>query len=168
MSQPDPDGTRRPRLMPPAEEAAATEMADWIGRQLDEDERIAREAIHGPDDDGVWKRTDRPSAGYLTDDDVEFDDTEIERDTCRIEGKGITIYDEGGHSKEQAEHIVRHDPARELRRVEAHRLLLAAHARRVHRCVAGEITVDDEDCPIKVALAAPYFDQPGYRQEWRR
>lgn len=164
--QPNLGDARRPRLLPRGADAVATVMADWIKLQFAEDERIARAAI-GPDDDGVWKRTARPAGGFLTDD-GDFDDSEIERDTCRIEGKGIIIYDEGGHSKEQADYIARHDPARELRRLEANRRLLAGHELRLHRCVGGEKTVDDEDCPVKVALAAPYDDQPGYREEWRR
>lgn len=44
-----------------------------------------------------------------------------------IEGDDIVIYDEGGHTSDQAAHIVRHAPAAVLRRCEADRRILTRH-----------------------------------------
>jgi hypothetical protein len=84
------------------------ELADFLHARLDEDEHTARTAFrHGIDpcgmtkpgavDDGVWRQGEHAA------------------DECRIEGAGIVIYDEGGHTAAQAAHIARHDPARVLR-----------------------------------------------------
>ncbi len=45
-----------------------------------------------------------------------------------IEGDGFEIYDEGGHTDEQAAFIAEHDPASVLRTVAAHRKILEEHA----------------------------------------
>lgn len=89
-----------------------------IRAALDETERLAREALSHPTrwhgvqgertgtDDGVW----RAGSGM---------------DECRVEGIGITIYDEGGHSAEQARHIAANNPATVLRLVAGLREIVA-------------------------------------------
>ncbi|MFD9564369.1 DUF6221 family protein [Streptomyces sp. NPDC059994] len=70
-----------------------------------------------------------------------------------------------------AEHIVRHDPARVLREVEAKRRLLAVHRPYVDEpdqaCLGCAGGIMWRSCPVWRALAAVYADRPGYRQEWR-
>lgn len=81
-------------------------------------------------------------------------------------------------------HIIRHDPARELREVTAKRAILAEHAitdwtaygdhmcTRCHR--ERDDAREDEDqctwlewpCPTIRAIATAWSDHPGYRAEW--
>jgi len=49
---------------------------------------------------------------------------------------GMIIYDEGGHTEAEAEHVARHDPARVLRQVQAMREILGEHQQKAN--IAGE------------------------------
>lgn len=91
-------------------------MTDALSRLragLDRDEAIARAAIRtelfrAQPDDGVWEwNSDFPPA--------------------EVGGWGIQIYDEGGHTPEQARHIAENDPSRVLRQVAAIRKVIAEH-----------------------------------------
>lgn len=91
-------------------------MVDWLRSVLDEDEWVARVAIRR---DGVWPHpcvhapgSERPASHELC---------------ARITSDEITIYDEGGHTAEQAIHIARHDPRSVLARVEAELAIVDAH-----------------------------------------
>jgi uncharacterized protein DUF6221 len=127
------------------------DLAVWLRTALDRVEQQAKAAMAHPDDDGRW------TAG------------EGEWQAERIDGAGITIYDEGGHTAEQAVHIAFWDPARELRLVEATRRMLAL--------VLPEDQVDlhdDEQVFYRegmldaLRLTAMWLDdQPGFRDEWR-
>lgn len=136
-----------------------SELVAWLRAQLDEDERLARAATRsgggGEDDDGVWSPAEAGPWGE-----------------ARVEGIGITIYDEGGHTPEQAGHIARHDPARVLREVEAKRRIMEIHhgvegfwpGSPCNGCgYAGDcedpVTEDVNDCPELRALAAVYADR---------
>lgn len=141
--------------------SSVDELVTFLNARYDEEERVAKAALRhgvkyherspGTVDDGVWH-----TEGH------------------RVEGIAITIYDEGGHTEEQAEHIALHDPARVLREVESKRRLL------------DESTGADwlpsnpgDDQPeyaygyaralndVVKMLALPYSDRPGYREEWR-
>ncbi|WP_406735364.1 DUF6221 family protein [Streptomyces sp. NBC_01108] len=80
---------------------------------------------------------------------------------------GVIVASDGDRAEECAngnwtgiaEHIVRHDPARVLREVEAKRQLLDGHTPDYHWCPMG-------DNVLKV-LALPHADHPDYRDEWR-
>ena len=107
-------------------------LTEFLSARLDEDEASARAAtllVDGTSADGVW------STDAL--------DAEV------VSGDGITIYDEGGHSVEQATHIARHDPARVLREVEAKRAIVAEHPEMIG------------------FLAAVYDSHPDYDEAWR-
>lgn len=70
-----------------------------------------------------------------------------------------------------AEHIVRHDPARVLREIEAKRQMVKMHGQ-AHECVSYDwvskeintcMWIDaDEACTTLRLLALPYSDRPGY------
>lgn len=63
----------------------------------------------------------------------------------------------------EREHIVRHDPARVLREVEAKRIIMREHDE--EPC---SVCLDDpEGCPTYRALALPYFGSAGYNESWR-
>jgi sRNA-binding protein len=142
------------------------DLADKLTKALNDEERIALAALfhpgkYDPDlrewirtgtDDGEW-RTGSGSAS----------------DACRVEGIGITIYDEGGHTEEQAAHIAFQDPARALRRVAAHRKILEIHKRHPNPYNANESACQECDeyrhetdfsteqaCPTVLALAEEY------------
>lgn len=129
------------------------DLVQWLRAQLDEDERIARAATAGP-----WSRMGRrvldpsPPSDRL--------------------GIGMAV----GHAaadadfNETADHIVRHDPARVLREIDADRKLLDQYA---------EVAANDVDeveyahgwanaLGLAVRLrASVYAGRPGYREEWR-
>ncbi len=127
------------------------DLAAWLGAQLDDDEQVARAAMPHPSDDGRWEAgTDNWSAE-------------------RIDGDGITIYAEGGHTAEQSKHIALWDPARALAEVEAKRRILAVCvadlAQRGEGALSGE--VDRPTWDVLLFLAQPFADRPGFRPEWR-
>ncbi|MFD3748344.1 DUF6221 family protein [Nocardia sp. NPDC058633] len=127
-------------------------IGEFIAARLDEDEETARAAFGGPGDNGVWERDHDPYAA-----EVVFSDW-------------IHIYAEGGHSATQAEHIARHDPARELRQAAAVRAVVELH----HGESWCDICPDPEDrhthspmpCEHLRHLAAIWTDHPDYRAEW--
>jgi hypothetical protein len=129
------------------------DLVQWFGQQLDEDERIARRAggmawLEWAD--GGWVETAHVS---------------------KTEWKGPG--DDGRHVAsvrvaEDRAHIVRHDPARVLREIDAKRKIIAEHD--VYSRPLGE-RMDcqsyDFPCTTLRLLALPYADRPGYREEWR-
>lgn len=87
-----------------------------------------------------------------------------------------------GTGLEVTPHVLRHDPARALREVEAKRVILGIHdrvangwggARWAEACAGCGGEYDDPitprlvDCPHLRAMAAVYADHPDYREEWR-
>ncbi|MFI7691757.1 DUF6221 family protein [Nonomuraea sp. NPDC049655] len=141
-----------------------TDLAAFIRARLDEDEQEALAASPGP-----WRAN------------AEHDEV--------LAVDGETVADGFALSSEQlratVRHIVRHDPARVLREIEAKRHLLHAHARE-HECLGltghGEHSVVDgkpwefwenhytDDlgpCFVLRCLALPYADHESFREEWR-
>lgn len=150
------------------------DLAQWLGEQYDEDERIARAA--GGD---AWRRQDHPS------------DTVAVYDA---QGEPV-VYDEGWPTVEQQAHIVEWDPARVLREIDAKRELLADVLSEPHFRSADDhwntcpAVVDEDGVPVCLdesrapgpcdcgrdarvgrrlrLLALPYVDRPGFREGWR-
>ncbi|MGW3427892.1 DUF6221 family protein [Streptomyces melanosporofaciens] len=153
------------------------DLVQWLGAQLDEDERIARAATAGP-----WSRMGRRVLDPTPPSD-------------RL-GIGVAV----GHAaadadfNETAEHIAAHDPARVLREIDVDRELLGEYERlqRAHQAHQKEVDrmaqAEDDDPIRRNALrreadylpamlhvlgrwakgkAAVYADRPGYREEWR-
>ena len=137
------------------------DLVQWLGAQLDEDERIARAASLGPwvqsgIGDYGWSVTfGRPGAG------VETDDSE----------QGLA----------DADFIAAHDPARVLREIDAKRQLVVAHApgrpkgrpsmeAHCQSCTTAQAwdeAAAASNCRTLRLLALPYADRPGYRDDWR-
>ncbi|MFE0088737.1 DUF6221 family protein [Streptomyces sp. NPDC059016] len=127
------------------------ELVDFLRARLDEDEQAARRA----------------------------------GDSFRQIGEtGVIVATEGDRAEECAsanwagiaEHIVRHDPARVLREVEAKRRMLTSYenAAVAQRAATGTPSVGDlmdgSAHSLRFALrllALPYADHPDYRQEWK-
>lgn len=102
---------------------------DFLNAALDEAEKTAL-AAKG-DGDGVWERDGIPF----------LDDSRIE-DPSR--GR-VIVYDEGAPTQEEADHIVRHDPAAVLRRITADRKILVLHTA-PHTVGDGFCVEEDGEC----------------------
>jgi hypothetical protein len=125
------------------------ELINFVRQQINEDERLAREA------GGTWHQTDP------------------ERETGRIEDESgeVVVYDEGSPNGWQAEHIARHDPARVLREVDSLRRvieLMAAQLKSAEVLPPGhrEAAAARARGALQL-LAAIFADRPGFREEWR-
>jgi len=134
-----------------------------IRAAIDEDERIARDALHADAvDPGVWMTEHHNS------------ETHNEPNRCHI------AEDRGGHYWSvahevfipNAEHMARHDPARVLHQVAAHREILELHDNVVRSTPAGtkfiwcpqcggDVNDPDRPCPTLRALAKGYGIEAG-------
>jgi hypothetical protein len=131
------------------------DLVAWLRAQLDDDERVAREA--GVSASGSrWHVADRGAVIVRDDDGM------------------VVVFDEGSPSREEAEHIARWDPARVLAEVDAKRRILDEIVPLIDE-MDGRIEsewglrmepIGESDALVKL-LALPYADQPGYRPEWR-
>jgi hypothetical protein len=125
-------------------------LVEWLRAQLDEDERLAREATVDvpaePDASGVWP------------------------------GWPWSPGDTSGLPWVQ--HCMRHDPARVLAEVQSKRLILEAAvdaaSRRLYYERDGEepfaaesVGFDEAMTKVLRLLALPYQDRPGYLEQWR-
>lgn len=133
------------------------DLVQWLGAQLDADERIARAATPGP-----W----RDEGGYVTD--VGPDGLPRVQVTDHGTQDGEPEED-NPQGRADSAHIARHDPARVLREVDAKRRIIAEHERYAaeRRRMMGGWDPQSDDLPILAALAVVYSDRPGYREEWR-
>lgn len=121
------------------------DLAQWLGEQLEEDERIARRAgdsFRQIGETGVIVATEGDRA----------------EECATANWAGI------------AEHIVEHDPARVLREIDAKRQALA-HYERIQQHTKQDVDAyvlaqGAVSMQIQI-MATAYADRPGYREEWR-
>ncbi|CBG71888.1 hypothetical protein SCAB_48371 [Streptomyces scabiei 87.22] len=118
------------------------DMVQWLGQQLDEDERIARVATPGP-----WEQSGIGEYGWA----VSFSRP----------GAGVEVED-SDQGRADADFIAAHDPARVLCEIDAKRRIIAAYEN--YDREAPELDVPES---VLRLLALPYADRPGYREEWR-
>ena len=144
-------------------ETTTLTLTDFLLARIAEDEDVARAAITQDTqertyydgrtetliDTGIWHAG---SSSY---------------DECRVEGTFMVIYDEGGHSPEQATHIARHDPARVLAECEAKRQIVELHAEVEKAGASCAVCWEDYPCPTLRILTSVYADHPDFREEWR-
>jgi hypothetical protein len=135
------------------------DLVTWLRAQLDDDERVAREAANYGDTwrDGSGKTLIYPS------------------DESRHPGP-IIIGPYGDLEDVHTDHIVRWDPARVLAEVDAKRRIIDRWAD-LRREVLDALDRDEDDAAptatefayeqVVQTLALPYADRPGYRDEWR-
>lgn len=127
------------------------ELVQWLRAQLDEDERIAREATERQPYD-EWD-----AVGAGDDDDVSRSHWEVVK---------IARMSPTPAARSLALHIAEWDPARVLAEVDAKRQI-------VDLCKPPliDVTGPGEGPPwgldVLKLLALPYADRPGYREEWR-
>ena len=138
-----------------------TDLVEWLRAQLNDDEAAAEACLP------LHLRVGR------------FRGKEVPRWRITKSGNGI-IDEDGGTLRAQqifpaeAEHVIRHDPARVLREIEAKRQIVEQH-----RPVGyGDVCLSychtrtpsqpqTWPCLTLRLLAAPYADRPGYRESWR-
>jgi hypothetical protein len=169
-------------------------LIEWLRAQIDQDEWWAREASRSPFDEWTptgehwhWavSETDEP----LVPDPVSEAYLGEGAEDCRVGLRSIEEYPQpysarplchvmfGAEEVETAVggHIIRHDPARVLRRVAADRAILDALAividgeRHVFVCDGACECGPGRDrsaCRIVRLLALSYSHLPGYRTEW--
>lgn len=134
------------------------DLVQWLHAQLDEDERIAREA-----DDSLgkmnldWKYQSEDGLGGKV-----------------VSARGADIiYDV---AVGVGEHVSAHDPRRVLAEIAAKRRLLDLHhpvedteemQDYCAECDLGRKDYPYFPCTTLRLLAVPYADRPGYREEWR-
>jgi hypothetical protein len=129
----------------------ANDLVTFLRSRLEEEEQLARAASPAP-----WSAT------------AEHDEV--------LAADGETVADGFALSSSKqlratVDHIVRHDPARVLREVEAKRRILDD----LERFIAGgrDLPTDERAAGKATAsgivrlLALPYADHPAYRAEWR-
>jgi hypothetical protein len=143
---------------------AVSDLATFLARQLDEDERVAREATAGP-----WRVIDERG-----------DQAEIESASAVYEwehwnkGQPAAVVSDcdgcGAVAVKDAHHIARHDPARVLADVASKRELI----RRIEQHAelddnVREYAFQEYDRVVTFLLrplAQPYAGAEGFRDEW--
>lgn len=145
-----------------------SDLVVWLSGQYDQAETDASTACAGPTDDGEWKSG--LDAGWGA------------QNACRVEGSGITIYDEGGHSEAQAAFIAAHDPAWRLADVALKRQILADHVMDDFGassypepddpppiCTRCKDYPDSVEWPCRTVrlLAAEFAGRDGYLEDWK-
>jgi uncharacterized protein DUF6221 len=139
---------------------SGVDLVRWLGAQLDEDERIAREAPMeiGQTDDGDGGLADVPARWVpshhlvmrepLADD----EETRIVTDCAAFGGRSAAV------------HIAGWDPARVLREIDAKRRMIGECERAVDQDSRGMLSMAEDFLRL---LAVPFADRPGFREEWR-
>jgi hypothetical protein len=139
------------------------DLITFLRAQLDEDERIAQEAVQYGDADWHLNSADNVAlSSSLTTGGEQL--VPITADRWRhpmIEGSGPVA------------HIAAHDPARVLRETDAKRKILDEfeQADRYSRTTWGQSNADQSRArtlgKVVRLLALPFADRPGFREEWR-
>jgi hypothetical protein len=142
------------------------DLARWLGQQLDEDARTAREALRYVAADWVRDEAENVvrAAGLTAAGEEAVAITAARWQHPMIETPGVTG------------HIAEHDPARVLREIDAKRQILRAlesaevalrntePGKEPHELMTGAAN------SLRAAarmLATAYADRPGYRESWR-
>jgi hypothetical protein len=129
------------------------DLVRWLGEQLDEDERTARES-----GGAAWEEL--PVSGWVHTSPLP---------ATEWQPPGYDHHVASAPLPADRAHIIRHDPARVLREVDAKRRLVYL-AVQLPKVTAGTDMFDnhrDAWAEVLKQLALPYADRPGYREEWR-
>lgn len=128
------------------------DLAQWLGKQLDEEEQIARAASDDEQHGDTWEP-------------LMYGESPEEQTAW-----GQLPFEEDPTPWVCVRHAARHDPARVLREIDAKRQILARYvelrAASKEQGLIGDVTEEYQDFLLRV-LALPYADRPGYREEWR-
>lgn len=126
------------------------ELVEFLTARLDEDELVAQAAARLQDD---------PENGWG----VARSDSYAESEKRRWIAPHIGML----YEAESAAHVARHDPARVLREIEAKRQIIADHERIPGDGINYTFAEQNRAEDLLKALALPYADRPGWKEEWR-
>jgi len=140
-----------------------SDLITWLRAQLDEDERVAREATSGPWRYNPAKVWHLPADLPTRRNGEEFVGAGPLDATVGVAATGPADHPQ---SMADARYIARHHPARVLAEVEAKRRILD-EIEAEHGACLGEGCVPADTDHIVRLLALPYADRPGYLEEWR-
>lgn len=149
------------------------EFLQWLRTQLDNDERIAKDAARKAAADLATadRRADSFAPPYDGSHWGHDWDHVLMRDPRPDRARKVTIADCGHGAVGLVTHIAEHDPARVLAEVAARREVIDAYER---MSADAKATEDDGAALWALALlsalrhlAVPYADRLGYRDEWR-
>lgn len=121
------------------------DLVAWLRAQLDEDERVAKDATSGP-----WSAVESYPDAWV-----------INGPTYNIASEGR----DGDISSGDSTHIARHDPARVLAEVAAKRRIIDEHLP-IDPCDAHDAALRSIPCETLRLLASVYAGRPGWREEW--
>lgn len=137
-------------------------LTEFLMARIDEDGAVAREA-----GGSAWHVECYGRAEWMDDDERAAHLAGASHsDECVIDGPDFRIYDEGGHSPKQAQHIARHDPASVLAECGAKRRIVE---------MAQSLIAQTDLSPLSAGfgrrlllnLACVYADHPDFRDEWK-
>ena len=149
-------------------------IVEFLRARYDEDEAAARAAAAG----GAWRYEDGDSVGAWTlyDEHWTIASLRTYRHEAYEYANRMPAFRHPAYVDADANgrHIARHDPARVLREVEAHRRILAMHW--PHKSFRGDVVTcgfcagdgaaEDWPCPHVRLLAMPYDSHPDYDPSW--
>jgi hypothetical protein len=143
------------------------DLVQWLGQQLDEDERTARAARPRPGDETSGEWVAYPHRPTSPTDDPSRD---VHLVGCQEPDEREWVVAETGQADRAsvvAEFIAEHDPARVLREIDAKRDLLrfAEGVHDHHDTFTTGVAARLEKTLRLFAL--PYADRSGYRDDWR-
>lgn len=129
------------------------DLVTWLRQQLNDDEEVASDAAGPSASRRRWMRDAISCVVDATD-------------------NGLIVYGEGTPTSEQADHIVRWDPARVLAEVDAKRRILDEVVPDLNRLDGLMETQErggwhEDSDKLTRLLALPYADRPGYQEDWR-
>lgn len=154
-------------------------LIEFIEARLKEDEAVARAAvIPARNKPGAYKPHPELAEWFYDGDEVEYVQTPEMREHKYPDRYYVTMDSEGltpSVDGDIATHIARHDPARVLNQVNAHRILVEDHSGR-HVCednMAGTVwdekteDIVEDPCRVLRIIGSIYADHPDYRTEWQ-
>lgn len=129
------------------------DLVQWLYKQLDEDEAIARAASDGP-----WRSYRGPDKPWLSKGDL------IHPVYTWDNAVGTPVIMTAFWA--DSRHIAEWNPQQMLREADAKRQILALHAKGASDLFCAHCE-QEPPCPTLRLLALPYADRPGYSEEWR-
>jgi hypothetical protein len=155
---------------------SGVDLVQWLGEQLDKDQRIAREAAMAIGRTGYEN-------GVLVDPPARFGDDlaadgaqwapsyhKVMRKRLKPDEKSRTVAECGGFgARPVADHVAAHDPARVLREIDAKRQLVERYERAMENRRAHPDDLASAGALLALhgavkLLALPYADRSGYEE----
>ena len=133
-------------------------LTEFLLARIAEDEAGARAVIEADYSDGMWRWDMHRAKPYRS---------------ALVDNRGVVVLppknDDVYPSKNVADHIARHDPARVLAECEAKRKIVAKHRHDIGAdpCDAHNADYETIDCDTLQFLAEVYADHADYDEDWK-